>query len=99
LGSSIRCYRPTVGVDRSRKSLSIIIYILFAQQLLSIRNGTERIREVVARLNTRLSNNLSGVPVIKSFDRYTIESDRVSDQSRAYRDRTCLAPADFVTVS
>jgi len=46
----------------------------------------KRIREQVARLNTRLSNNLGGAPVIKSFDRYDVEFDRVSDQSEAYRD-------------
>jgi len=46
----------------------------------------QRIRELVAELNTRLSNNLGGAPVIKSFDRYDVELDRVTDQSAEYRD-------------
>jgi ATP-binding cassette subfamily B protein len=45
-----------------------------------------RIRELVAILNTRLANNLGGPAVIKSFDRYPIETERVADRSRAYRD-------------
>lgn len=44
------------------------------------------IRELVAQLNTRLSNNLGGTAVIKSFDRYDIETDRVADKSAEYRD-------------
>jgi ATP-binding cassette subfamily B protein len=47
----------------------------------------KHIRELVARLNTRLANNLGGAAVIKSFDRYDVEFDRVSDQSSAYRDQ------------
>ncbi|WP_226021750.1 ABC transporter ATP-binding protein [Halomicrobium salinisoli] len=44
------------------------------------------IRETVARLNTRLENNLSGAAVIKAFDRYDFESRRVADQSQEYHD-------------
>ncbi|QPV63959.1 ABC transporter ATP-binding protein [Halosimplex litoreum] len=44
------------------------------------------IRETVSRLNTRLENNLSGAPVIKAFDRYEFEHDRVADQSQTYHD-------------
>ncbi|QLH82565.1 ABC transporter ATP-binding protein [Halosimplex pelagicum] len=44
------------------------------------------IRETVARLNTRLENNLSGAAVIKAFDRYEFEHDRVADQSQTYHD-------------
>lgn len=35
----------------------------------------KRIRETVARLNTRLSNNLGGIKVIKAFDRYGIKEE------------------------
>ncbi|WP_135363895.1 ABC transporter ATP-binding protein [Halosimplex halophilum] len=44
------------------------------------------IRETVARLNTRLENNLSGAAVIKAFDRYEFEHDRVAAQSETYHD-------------
>jgi ATP-binding cassette subfamily B protein len=44
------------------------------------------IRETVARLNTRLENNLGGAAVIKSFNRYAFERDRVAAQSQAYHD-------------
>jgi len=44
------------------------------------------IRETVARLNTRLENNLGGAAVIKAFDRYGFERDRVAQQSERYHD-------------
>jgi len=44
------------------------------------------IRQTVSRLNTRLENNLSGAPVIKAFDRYDFENERVRGQSAAYHD-------------
>jgi ATP-binding cassette subfamily B protein len=44
------------------------------------------IRETVARLNTRLENNLGGAAVIKAFDRYGFERDRVAEQSERYHD-------------
>jgi len=44
------------------------------------------IRETVARLNTRLENNLGGAAVIKAFNRYDFERDRVAAQSQAYHD-------------
>jgi ATP-binding cassette subfamily B protein len=44
------------------------------------------IRETVARLNTRLENNLGGAAVIKAFDRYGFERDRVAAQSERYHD-------------
>jgi ATP-binding cassette subfamily B protein len=49
------------------------------------------IRQTVSRLNTRLENNLSGVPVIKAFDRYDFENGRVTDQSQAYHDEKVAA--------
>jgi len=49
------------------------------------------IRETVARLNTRLENNLGGVAVVKSFNRYAFERDRVGEQSDAYHDEKVAA--------
>ena len=49
------------------------------------------IRETVARLNTRLENNLGGAAVIKTFGRYEFERERVADQSEAYHDEKVAA--------
>ncbi|PSP96171.1 ABC transporter ATP-binding protein [Halobacteriales archaeon QS_1_68_44] len=49
------------------------------------------IRETVARLNTRLENNLGGSAVIKTFDRYEFERERVADQSQRYHDEKVAA--------
>jgi ATP-binding cassette subfamily B protein len=45
------------------------------------------IREIVARLNSRLENNIGGAKVIKAFDRYDYERRRVAEQSQAYHDK------------
>jgi ATP-binding cassette subfamily B protein len=44
------------------------------------------IRQSVARLNTRLENNLGGAAVIKTFNRYGFERDRVAERSQDYHD-------------
>ncbi|MFB6161346.1 MAG: ABC transporter ATP-binding protein [Haloferacaceae archaeon] len=49
------------------------------------------IRETVARLNTRLENNLGGAAVIKAFNRYEFERGRVAAQSEAYHDEKVAA--------
>ncbi|GGL38169.1 multidrug ABC transporter ATP-binding protein [Halarchaeum grantii] len=49
------------------------------------------IRETVARLNTRLENNLGGAAVIKAFERYDFERERVAAQSQAYHDEKVAA--------
>lgn len=49
------------------------------------------IRETVARLNTRLENNLGGAPVIKAFNRHGFEHDRVAAQSQRYHDEKIAA--------
>ena len=49
------------------------------------------IRETVARLNTRLENNLGGAAVIKAFNRYGFERERVGAQSQAYHDEKVAA--------
>jgi ATP-binding cassette subfamily B protein len=46
----------------------------------------QSIRETVSRLNSRLENNITGVDIIKSFDRYEFEYDRVATQSKEYHD-------------
>jgi ATP-binding cassette subfamily B protein len=49
------------------------------------------IRETVARLNTRLENNLGGAPVIKAFNRHRFEHERVAAQSQRYHDEKVAA--------
>jgi ATP-binding cassette subfamily B protein len=49
------------------------------------------IRESVARLNTRLENDLGGVAVIKVFNRYAFERDRVAERSQDYHDEKVAA--------
>jgi len=49
------------------------------------------IREAVARLNTRLENNLGGAAVIKTFNRYGVERDRVAERSQDYHDEKVAA--------
>jgi len=46
----------------------------------------QAIRETVARLNTRLENNLGGTAVIKTFNRYGFERGRVAELSQTYHD-------------
>ncbi|QXE21441.1 ABC transporter, transmembrane region [Richelia sinica FACHB-800] len=43
------------------------------------------VREKVGLLNSRLSNNLSGITTIKSFTAEEYETNRVADESSAYR--------------
>ncbi|MEF8777587.1 MAG: ABC transporter ATP-binding protein, partial [Natronomonas sp.] len=49
------------------------------------------IRETVARLNTRLENNLGGTAVIKTFNRHAFERERVAEQSQTYHDEKVAA--------
>ncbi|WP_459193919.1 ABC transporter ATP-binding protein [Halosimplex sp. J119] len=63
-----------------------IIALATAKFIMWIEPKYKRIRELVARMNTRLSNNLGGAAIVKSFDRYDIERDRVAEQSGGYRD-------------
>ncbi len=63
-----------------------IIAFVTAKFIIWIEPKYKRIRELVARLNTRLSNNLGGAAIVKSFDRYDVENDRVATQSQGYRD-------------
>ncbi|MFB6344411.1 MAG: ABC transporter ATP-binding protein [bacterium] len=46
-----------------------------------------KIRETVSRLSSRLANNLGGMKVIKTFNRYDYESDLVSEHSQQYHDK------------
>ena len=63
-----------------------IIAAATAKFIIWIEPKYKRIRELVARLNTRLSNNLGGAAIVKSFDRYDVENGRVEEQSAGYRD-------------
>ncbi|MXV64187.1 ATP-binding cassette domain-containing protein [Natronorubrum sp. JWXQ-INN-674] len=68
-----------------------IIAFATAKFIVWIEPKYKRIRELVARLNTRLSNNLGGAAIVKSFDRYDVENHRVEEQSKGYRDEKISA--------
>jgi len=68
-----------------------IIGLASALFLTKIEPRYRGIRQTVSRLNTRLENNLSGAPVIKAFDRYAFENERVSAQSQRYHDEKVAA--------
>lgn len=44
------------------------------------------VRDKVGALNSRLSNNFSGITTIKSFTAESVESERLRDESEAYRE-------------
>ncbi|NGM71578.1 ABC transporter ATP-binding protein [Natronolimnobius sp. AArcel1] len=68
-----------------------IIALVTAKFIIWIEPKYKRIRERVAVLNTRLSNNLGGAAIVKSFDRYDVENSRVAEQSKGYRDEKISA--------
>jgi len=68
-----------------------IIGVASAKFLTWIEPRYKSIRETVSRLNSRLENNIAGVDVIKSFDRYGFEYDRVAAQSERYHDEQVRA--------
>jgi len=68
-----------------------IIAVVTGKFLVWIEPKYKYIREQVATLNTRLQNNLGGAAVIKSFDRYGIEEQRVNEESALYRDEKIRA--------
>jgi ATP-binding cassette subfamily B protein len=68
-----------------------IIGLASATFLTWIEPRYKSIRETVSRLNSRLENNIAGVDVIKSFDRYAFEHDRVAAQSQRYHDEQIRA--------
>jgi ATP-binding cassette subfamily B protein len=68
-----------------------IIGVASAWFLTWIEPRYKSIRETVARLNTRLENNLGGAAVVKAFNRYAFERDRVAEQSQAYHDEQVAA--------
>lgn len=69
----------------------VIIALATGKFMTWIEPKYKRIRELVAELNTQLANNLGGIEVVKTFDRYGIETDRVADRSGAYRDEKITA--------
>jgi len=68
-----------------------IIGVASGRFLTWIEPRYKSIRETVARLNTRLENNLGGAAVIKAFDRYDFERERVAEQSEQYHDEKVAA--------
>lgn len=67
-------------------ALMPLIAAATAKFMVRIEPRYKRIRELVAQLNMRFANNLGGISVIKAFDRYATERQRVDDQSDTYRD-------------
>jgi ATP-binding cassette subfamily B protein len=68
-----------------------IIGVASALFLMWIEPRYKSIRETVARLNTRLENNLGGTAVIKAFNRQGFERERVAQQSQNYHDEKVAA--------
>ncbi len=68
-------------------------FIAFASGsfLVWIDSKYRKIRETVGRLSSRLANNLGGMKVIKTFNRYAFESDRLAEHSEEYHDRKVSA--------
>ncbi|GAA0465976.1 ABC transporter ATP-binding protein [Halococcus dombrowskii] len=84
-----------IGIILFIQSPTLALIALAPVPLIGIASGAflrwvepryRAIRETVARLNTRLENNLGGAPVIKSFNRYEFERGRVAAQSERYHD-------------
>jgi ATP-binding cassette subfamily B protein len=68
-----------------------VIGVASAGFLTWIEPRYRRIRETVARLNSRLENNLGGAAVIKAFNRYDFERSRVAAGSQTYHDEKVSA--------
>ncbi|MFB6194386.1 MAG: ABC transporter ATP-binding protein [Halobaculum sp.] len=68
-----------------------IIGLASAKFLAWIEPKYRGIRETVSRLNSRLENNIGGAKVIKAFNRYEFESERVAEQSEEYHDEQVAA--------
>jgi ATP-binding cassette subfamily B protein len=84
-----------IAIILSTYSLKLALIALVPVPIIGVASGRfltwiephyKSIRETVAKLNTRLENNLGGVAVIKAFNRYGFERDRVASQSQAYHD-------------
>ena len=69
----------------------ILIGSVFFQKFLAPRYA--EVREKVGLLNSRLSNNLSGITTIKSFTAEIYEAARVESESNAYRQSNAKAIA------
>lgn len=69
----------------------ILITLATGKFITWIEPKYKRIRELVAELNTQLANNLGGMEIIKTFDRYAVERQRVDDRSQAYREEKITA--------
>lgn len=67
----------------------VVGFALWFQRLLAPRY--QAVRRSVGRLNTRLENNLAGIPVIKAFTAEALEAERLRQTSADYRDRNLAA--------
>lgn len=84
VGTVMLYYAPSLAL--LVLALMPLIAVATAKFMIQIEPRYKRIRELVAQLNMRFSNNLSGISVIKAFDRYVTERQRVDAQSATYRD-------------
>ena len=70
----------------SMASIPLIVWGSFLYQK-RVAPLYKEVRESVGALSNRLENNISGMPVIKSFGTEALEVERVAENSRNYRDR------------
>jgi ATP-binding cassette subfamily B protein len=89
-----------IAIVLSTYSVKLALIALAPVPLIGLASGRfltwiepkyKSIRETVARLNSRLENNIGGIAVIKAFNRYDFEHDRVATQSETYHDEKVAA--------
>ncbi|MEL7020379.1 MAG: ABC transporter ATP-binding protein [Bacteroidota bacterium] len=83
-GSALVAVEPWLGA-LSMLPIPFIIWGSFYYQK-NIAPFYREVRNEVGALSNRLENNISGMPVIKSFTAERYESQRVAEASAAYRD-------------
>jgi ATP-binding cassette subfamily B protein len=83
IGSAFWVLAPSVAWMAVLPMPFIVWGAIAFQKLLAPRYA--EVRERVSLLNSRLSNNLSGILTIKSFTAETYETNRVREESEAYR--------------
>jgi ATP-binding cassette subfamily B protein len=85
IGSVMFYVYPTMAIV----ALSPVPFIAFASGsfLIWIDKKYRYIREAVARISSRLANNIGGIKVIKTFNRYSFEQNRVEEHSENYHDK------------
>ena len=83
VGAAFVIFAPTVAWIAIAPMPFIIFGSIAFQSRLAPRYA--KVREKVGFLNSRLSNNLSGIATIKSFSAEDYEAARVAEESNAYR--------------